>query len=177
MTLPSRAGVPGPLIWVMLLLAPLLVLRVGGARSPSISSGSGEKLLSRSGGVRTVPAEADDAPRSQHTLRRHPELWPQHLSYVQSWVATGTHLQKWGGLPALWLPVGSSTRPVGAWPRPSLISMVNVVFILAPGSAVPTATGSRALGSSEPASRPPAPFSRGLAAKPRPLGPSSRGQL
>lgn len=100
-----------------MLLPPLLVLsRVGGARSPSVSS-------------------------------------------------------------ALWLPVGSSTRPVEAWPRPSLISMVNVVFILPPGSAVLTATGNGAPGSSERATGPPAPFSRGLGAKPRPLGPSSWEQL
>lgn len=78
---------------------------------------------------------------------------------------------------ALWLLVGSSTRPVEAWPRPSLISMVNVVFILPPGSAALTATGSGALGSSEQATGSPALFSRDLAAKPRPLGPSSCGQL
>lgn len=42
-TLPSRARFPGLLIWVMVLLPPLLVLRrVGGARSPSVSSGGGE---------------------------------------------------------------------------------------------------------------------------------------
>lgn len=82
-----------------------------------------------------------------------------------------------GDLPALWLPAGSSTRLGVDWPLPSLISIVNVVFILPPGSAVPTATGSRVLGSSEQAPAPPAPFSRDLAAKPRPRGPSSRGQL
>lgn len=76
-------------------------------------------------------------------------------------------------LPALWLPVGSSTRPVEAWPRPSLISMVNVVFILPPDSPVPMPTGSGVLGSSEQGLGPPAPFSRDLGAKPRPSGPSS----
>lgn len=178
-TLPSRADVPEPLIWVMVLLPPLLVLRrVGGARSPSISSRREERGYCQDQvGLRTVPAKDDDAPCSQNTLWRYAEPWPQHLSCVQSWMATGTHLQQQGGLPALWLPVGSSTRPVGAWPRPSLISMVNVVFILVPGSAVLTATGSRALGFSEQAAAPPAAFSRGLAAKPRPLGPSPWGQL
>lgn len=43
-TLPSRAGAPGPLMWAMVFLPPLLVLtRVGGARSPSVSSGRGER--------------------------------------------------------------------------------------------------------------------------------------
>lgn len=74
---------------------------------------------------------------------------------------------------ARWLPVGSSTRPEEAWPRPSLISMVNVVFILPPGSPVPMPTGSRVLGSSEQGLGPPALFSRDLGAKPRPPGPSS----
>lgn len=76
-------------------------------------------------------------------------------------------------LPALWFPVGSSTRPEEAWPRPSLISMVNVVFILPPGSPVWMPTGSGVLGSSEQGLGPPALFSRDLGAKPRPPGPSS----
>lgn len=168
-------------MWVMVLLPPLLVLmRVGGARSPSVSSGGGEGQPSGSE-VGALPVQADGAPRFQRTLWRHPEPWPRHVSCVRSWTAIGTQPpavgRQRGGLPALWLPVGSSTRPVEAWPRPSLISMVNVVFILAPGSAAPTATGSGALGSSEPATGPPALFSRDLTAKPRPLGPSSRGQL
>ena len=162
-------------------MPPLLVLsRVGGARSPSVSSEWGERRLSGgSGGVRAVPDKVDNAlaPSTPFgdTLSPGRSTCPACRSAV-----AGTH-PHWGGsggrLPALWLPVGSSTRPVEAWPRPSLISMVNVVFILPPGSAVPTATGSRAPGSSERATGPPALFSRGLAAKPRPLGPSSWGQL
>lgn len=165
MTLPSRVTVPGLLMWLMVLLPPLLVLRrVGGARSPRVNSGWGEGLLLGSGGVRAVPVKGVTPWTLDTALASHAE--PGGRGCKGSTLAVRS-------LPALWLPVGSSTRPEEAWPRPSLISMVNVVFILPPGSPVPMPTGSGVLGSSEQGLGPPALFSRDLEAKPRPPGPSS----
>lgn len=68
-------------------LAPTAGAEEGGRRpEPQRQFWRGRRATVRSAAVREMPAKANGAPCSQHSLWRHPEPWPQRWSYLQSWV-------------------------------------------------------------------------------------------